>query len=206
MAQLEFAETKVEYRWRQDRFDHVISILTSDGWMELLQSVEGTNQDPWPISPPWQQMVRESMGHVGEDVLLGVGLSGNGHWSIAVHPTNSEPSQDQSALFRGLAFDIACKTSKPATRLGSLWKIAPLWSLPAQDEINYRQIVFQTRSPGKPVSVHVSVIHGIAKIEQDGVQTYLNIMPETAIETPQTHRWAIRVETPQERGANEPFA
>ena len=146
------------------------------------------------------------MGHIGEDVLLGVGLSGNGHWSIAVHPTNSEPSQDQHGLYRGLAFDTACKTSKDAARLGSLWRIAPLWTTPEDELLNCKQIVLTNHSTGKAVSVHLSVIHGRAMIHRSPTDITLEVAPDSDLCVPQTHRWAIRIETVQERSANEPFA
>ncbi len=194
MAELEFAGTKVTYFWNEDRFHHRVSIQTSDGWLDLLESVEGTSADPWPVSPPWQQIVRESFGHLGEDVLLGVGLSGNGHWSIAVHPTNSEPSQDHPAQFRGLAFDIACKTSTPATSLGSRWIVAPLWSI---QQTSDRHIVLVTRSPGLETKAFLNILHGSAKIHSEPSRVLLEVYPDTDLNHPQTHRWAVRIETEQ---------
>ncbi|XZE37176.1 hypothetical protein SH501x_002779 [Pirellulaceae bacterium SH501] len=192
MAELEFADTKVIYEWDADRFRHRLAIRTADGWMDLMESVEGTSSEPWPPSPPWQQIVRESMGHRGEDVLLGVGLSGNGHWSIAVHPTNTEPSQSHPTTYQGLAFDVACKTSKPATRLGSTWKVGPLWSLPC---ISPTEIVFSTRSSGTETRAHLFVMHGTTKVRSEGALMILELSPNSDPATPHTHRWAMRVET-----------
>ncbi len=192
MAELEFADTKVIYEWDADRFRHRLAIRTPDGWMDLMESVEGTSSEPWPPSPPWQQIVRESMGHRGEDVLLGVGLSGNGHWSIAVHPTNTEPSQSHPTTYQGLAFDVACKTSKPATRLGSTWKVGPLWSLPSISPSRS----FSARDLQAPKLGRIFLsCTAQQKMRSEGAFMILELSPNSDPSTPHTHRWAMRVET-----------
>ncbi|MBU6175528.1 MAG: hypothetical protein KGQ60_17100 [Planctomycetes bacterium] len=88
--------------------------------MPVLHSIEGTAQEPWPASPPWQQIVEERIGSDQQSVLLGVGLSGSGHWSIAVEPLSSRP---------GLHLDVACKSHKTPTFLGTTFRIEPNWTL-----------------------------------------------------------------------------
>lgn len=62
MAELEFADTKVIYEWDVDRFRHRLAIRTPDGWLDLMESVEGTSSDPWPPSPPGNKSYAKAWG------------------------------------------------------------------------------------------------------------------------------------------------
>lgn len=83
----------------------------------LLESLEGTNSEDWPASPPWQQLDWHSLPGRGQAALL-VGLAGRSHWSASIEPVKC-----------GWVLDIACRVkSAPqgcrlATRLGSSYRL-----------------------------------------------------------------------------------
>ncbi len=87
----------VEFEWVSDRFAHRITDKTG----RVLTSVEGTAADAWPASPPIQQLSLEKID--GQDVLLGVGAAGRGHWSISVVAT-------QVGGRDALKFELACRS------------------------------------------------------------------------------------------------
>ena len=95
-----------------DRFSHRIAHLASSD-TPLLASVEGQPDDPWPSSPPWQELHVERRGEL--QVALLVGRAGHSHWSMSVEP---ELAAD------GFLFDIACRTSGEVGFLGSTYRLA----------------------------------------------------------------------------------
>ena len=101
MVYLSAGALRVRYSKVRDRLSHTIGIVDGDIYLPLLESIEGSEEEPWPASPPMQQMVEECFTPGASPVLLGVGLSGNGHWSTAI----------ESQKNHLLKFDIACKNS-----------------------------------------------------------------------------------------------
>lgn len=99
----------VEFTWKTDRYVHRI---TSDAGCEIT-SVDGTPEEPWPSSPPIQQLSLESIE--GQLVLLGVGAAGSGHWSISV---SSVVDGDDEAL----KFELACRSREVPDRLASTYR------------------------------------------------------------------------------------
>ena len=43
---------QVQFVWRQDRNAHTISLLVNERSIPVFESVEGSNIDDWPPSPP----------------------------------------------------------------------------------------------------------------------------------------------------------
>ncbi len=103
---------RVRFRWNVDRFVHTFF----HGGVAVADSVDGDGDQPWPPSPPLQQLSLETLD--GRDVILGVGAAGKSHWSVSV-----EPIRDDSGA-AGLKFDWACRTSTPEADLGTLYKLA----------------------------------------------------------------------------------
>ena len=66
----------------------------------------------WPLSPPIQSVQTAAQGD-GQPVVLGTGLAGQSHWSLAV---SLSPSG-------GLFFDVACRLSSCAEFLGSTYQL-----------------------------------------------------------------------------------
>ncbi len=107
---------RVVFTWSDDRFAHVIEQSNANGgWRTLLRSREGTPSDPWPPSPPFQQLEPHIAG-TGLTSLLAVGLAGTSHWSTSVEEILADTTETPEARLR---FDVACRTKKPSDELTS---------------------------------------------------------------------------------------
>lgn len=109
-AVLEAAGLRAVFVRRGDRFAHRIEVRDdqSPGWVAALESREGTDEEPWPPSPPFQQLHVEHRKE-GVVVLL-VGMAGRSHWSAAV-----EVCPERKVL----KFDVAVRIQGTPDRLGS---------------------------------------------------------------------------------------
>src|SRR5947208_27348 len=108
---LALGRLRVRFFSAADRYAHVIE-LTSDGraW-PLLESVEGSADDAWPVSPALQSCNIEKLpGDRG--VALLVGMAGRSHWSLAAEVVTS-------AEGARLTFDVACRVSTLPDYLGN---------------------------------------------------------------------------------------
>lgn len=65
----------------------------------VLESYEGDHENPWPPSPPFQELDRMLVDD--RPVIFGVGRAGKAHWSASF---SSESSDSSPAIFG----DIAC--------------------------------------------------------------------------------------------------
>jgi hypothetical protein len=191
MPHLEADGVRVEHVRSNDRFGHRILIRYGDRWQPVLESVEGTAADAWPQSPPWQQIVQESVGPNGEDVLLGVGLSGNGHWSIAIdkkHLNVSEDSESQSQF--GLHFDIACKVSKGADFLGSTWRCCEDWAIESWTK---GQVIVRNTFSADSIALQMDANHGVFRYSESPPNGVLVLASSDSPALAKTHRWAFVV-------------
>lgn len=100
-----------------DRWQTRIELLCGAGPpVTLLQSVEGSSTDPWPASPPLQD-IQQLPG--SPSVILATGMAGTGHWSVSMEATGT-PTRDQ------IVWDAAVRlrTPPPASdTLGSVYAI-----------------------------------------------------------------------------------
>lgn len=96
---------------RADRYAHQVQVDGS-AWLE---SIEGTEADRWPASPPLQELASHPQP-AGGDALLLVGMAGRSHWSLSVTVV-AEPDR--------LRFDVACRASEPPVWLGSTYRLRP---------------------------------------------------------------------------------
>lgn len=100
-----------------DRFSQVLSLADSAGQTTpIWRSVEGAATDAWRPSPPLQNLSIEALPD-GRRVALLVGMAESDHWSASI-----EAPPRQAAFI----FDIACRTTQPATMLGSTYQ----WAAP----------------------------------------------------------------------------
>jgi hypothetical protein len=104
---------RVEFRWRGDRFGHLISVANSSGeTIAVLESVEGTPDDAWPPSPALQSLSIEN--HPQGPVALLVGMAGASYWSASIEALLS-PS--------AIRFGIACRLKNEPHWLGSRYQL-----------------------------------------------------------------------------------
>lgn len=99
---------RVEFDWRGDRFAH--RIFVDD--VPIAESIDGDADDPWPPSPPLQQLSLEQIN--GAPVVLGVGSAGRSHWSISV---------ELSLQSNAVKFDMACRCPAGIGFLGSTYRL-----------------------------------------------------------------------------------
>lgn len=113
-AVLEAGGVRVVFVRRGDRFAHRIEVrdAASQAWITALESDEGTDEEHWPPSPPFQQLHVEHRKE-GVVVLL-VGMAGRSHWSAAV-----DVSPDEQTL----RFDVAVRVQAAGEQLGSRYDI-----------------------------------------------------------------------------------
>ena len=102
---------QVDFFWQRDRYAHRILAGVGGRELKLLESVEGSDQQDWPPSPPLQQLSIEQP-RPGEHVALLVGMAGKSHWSVSVEPLAGKA---------GFLFDVACRRSAPG-RLASTYR------------------------------------------------------------------------------------
>jgi hypothetical protein len=97
---LEAANLRVVFFRQGDRWAHRIEVQheTTGAWSGALESLEGSADDVWPPSPPFQQLHVEH--RPTGDVVLLVGMAGRTHWSAAV-----ETTPDRQAI----RFDVAAR-------------------------------------------------------------------------------------------------
>ena len=115
---------RIRFHADSDRFQHVIESRSGNSWVALWRSVEGTNVEHWPTSPPWQEIAEHQLGST--TCLLGVGKAGTAHWSISIDvtlpPADSSsgdlPTDPRSAV----RFDVACRTKELPKQLGSSYE------------------------------------------------------------------------------------
>jgi hypothetical protein len=98
---------RVDFQWTADRF--VQRVYLDDA--EVGRSIEGGEQEPWPPSPPIQQLLPQEID--GSSAILGVGAAGRGHWSISVELDGEG----------AINFDLACRCKDQAEFLGSTYRL-----------------------------------------------------------------------------------
>ena len=113
---------RVQFERCKDRYAHRVFLDSKQRSELLLESIEGSDQDPWPVSPPFQQLSFQEQSNALNVALL-VGMAGKSHWSMSV-----EVAADRPALI----FDVACRCQQPAERLMSRYRIS-LACLPTSD-------------------------------------------------------------------------
>ncbi len=91
--------------------------------VRIMTSCEGTPQDTWPASSPFQQIVREEIGTEKKLVLLAVGMAGKTHWSGTV---------EGDAMTEAIAMDFAARVNATPDFLGSTYFIDDAWTAQLQ--------------------------------------------------------------------------
>jgi hypothetical protein len=111
---------RVDFDRAHDRWRHRVFLVVPEGSnivgpVLLLESLEGTSAEDWPISPPLQFVSIETRPKKLPVALL-MGMSGDGHWSASIEQLPAE---------RTIRFDIACRAKSRPENLGSRYRIGP---------------------------------------------------------------------------------
>ena len=116
--------------WRQgDRYAHALFALpgsaepaaedrdsaSTGSPVLLMASLEGTDRETWPASPPLQQLIVEPR-EAGREVALLIGMAGSSHWSLSI---------DVDPISRLIVFEAACRCASQPSELGSRYLTQP---------------------------------------------------------------------------------
>ncbi len=125
---------RVNFAWSTDRFAHTIEWRDeADNWQVVLKSLEGTPDNAWPPSPPFQE-VEPHVGGSGLTCLLAVGLAGTSHWSASIEEILQvgQPSNESK-----IRFDVACRLKGAATTLESTYTVSDLLQVDSSEPLTY---------------------------------------------------------------------
>jgi hypothetical protein len=108
---LEAAGLRVSFHACGDRIAHTVGLTLANRVVPLMASVEGTEDEDWPPSPPLATIERP-MTHGAPRAML-IGMAGRSHWSVSVALEEAS---------RRLEFDVACRVASPPARLGCAYR------------------------------------------------------------------------------------
>jgi hypothetical protein len=138
---------RIEFHWIDDRYQQRVRL---DG-VEVGFSLEGDANQPWPPSPPIQQLSIETID--GRPTALAVGGAGRGHWSLSGTPELGQPS--------AIRFELACRCGESTAFLGSTYRLAEALVVePTDGEVDVGEAEAE---PGQPIHRRV-VIRPITSI------------------------------------------
>ena len=160
--------------WVDDRFVQYIDWVAGAQSFRLMESVEGTSDDPWPPSPALQQLSVENRSQQRQVALM-VGMAGQNHWSVSIE---NEPQE------RKLTFDVACRIAEASSKLGTQYRASSAITLLAEDHgvevaVAGRCCQVMLESTGRGESDVIRHRNGIVRI----------IPTEKLSEFPNTIRW-----------------
>ena len=110
----------VQFEWCGDRFLHRVTLIRGaeeddacdEVGVPLLEAVDGPADSNWPQSPPIQQLdACELAGR--RRGLVGVGMAGTSHWSLACET-------GEAAVW----FDVACRVQQRPGSLQSTYRMS----------------------------------------------------------------------------------
>jgi hypothetical protein len=111
----------VSFHWCEDRFEHRVLVIPdpAERDADILPDVvplseigDAPHDGPhWPRNPPLQQL-DECLLTGQRRGLVGLGMAGTSHWSLAVEAGKHE-----------LWFDVACRVQEPPGRLQSCYRL-----------------------------------------------------------------------------------
>jgi hypothetical protein len=171
---LESGPLRIEFEKLRDRWSHKLSFQSGDQWLPIAASIEGSEHEPWPASPPIQELHFET--HAGKPVALGVGMSGSSHWSLCVTvdlETNS------------IQFEVACRTKSRPDRLQSAYET----QVPVESSSS--QCVLQAPNSIRPIIIRTTDADSqILTASSGSTQTTLTVQPVSSQTLPSpTQRW-----------------
>ncbi len=105
------------FEWTGDRYAHHWRF--PDELSDIsIQSLESGSEVAWPISPPLQQIHRQSFGD-GREIVFGVGMAGRGHWSASFTLVPE---------LRCWIVELACRAAVAPESLASSYRLGGNWT------------------------------------------------------------------------------
>lgn len=136
---------RLRFEKQGDRYAQLIEVSDAHGWSPIARSIEGTADQAWPLSPPWQELTQENHA-TSQQIIFTVGKAGTSHWSGSFSKLPAG----------GIRCEIACRTSRVPHHIGTAYH-SVLKDLPAQLRIRTTAETQLVREPQqfilKPASV-----------------------------------------------------
>ena len=167
----------IEFQWCHDRFAHTVFELRPDGVRQpSLHSIEGTEKQRWPSSPPVQHVSLQRNEH--HETILGIGMAGHTHWSLSVESIQEPPS---------LMFDVACRVREVGGTLGSMYRAESSEpELIDHRSCRLEDVICQCQTVGPHTKVTMDATppnrHFGVRLDADG-----------SVQSPHTFRWQYRM-------------
>jgi hypothetical protein len=164
------------FDWAGDRYHHAWHFAGPAGADPragvAVLSVESGSDVAWPVSPPLQQIHRQSFAD-GREVVFGVGMAGRGHWSASF------------TLIPDLScwiVELACRASVAPEELLSSYRLQGTWTQDGESGVRCDQC---------PQSLRLEAIRPSSTAEL-GVDL-LKFSPEQLASTSATQQWAFKL-------------
>jgi hypothetical protein len=116
---------QLRFARRGDRWGPTIQFHIAGRAVWQLNSVEGTADEVWPISPAFQSLEMHAQPD-GRTFALLVGMAGSSHWSASVE---ADPIGER------IVFDVACRIKIEPKLLGSSYVLSDPASRPRIEAI-----------------------------------------------------------------------
>ena len=173
---------RVAFDWQTDRYAHQLIGLIDGNTIPLLASIEGSANERWPASPPFQQLSIEE--NAGGRIAFLVGMAGQSHWSASVQVAVDQPRVE---------FDIACLTREPALHLGSVYRQEA-----APSSVDTGRITFSLQND-RSAKLMISSIENEppSKLRSDRSQITIS-GGQLGTASSITHRWKYSIEIDRE--------
>jgi len=105
---------QLRFTRRGDRWEHAVEFRVAGQLVRQWHSDEGTADDGWPPSPPFQSLEMHTQPD-GRKFALLVGMAGASHWSASVE---TDPVKQR------IVFDVACRITFDPLWLGSSYLLS----------------------------------------------------------------------------------
>jgi hypothetical protein len=176
---------RIDFERKIDRYQQALWLIAGEREVCVVTTVEGTGQQAWPPSPPLQQL-HQHQTPAGNLAVLGVGMAGTSHWSLAVEAGADQPS---------LCCDVACRVKEVPDDLAVTWELGENVAVNTDSEL-----LVELSTPLGRVRISVgeedefAAAIGVNKrLELPGGQIRLSPQRTNAA-PPTTFRWRYRIE------------
>ncbi len=159
------------FHWSGDRYVHEWHFREAVTPLALM-SVESGHDVAWPVSPPLQQIHRQSFAD-GREVVFGVGMAGRGHWSASFTLVPD---------LKCWIVELACRASVAPETLMSTYRLAGEWYAASDHE-------FRCESGKLPLLIESIAVSSAAELAGD----HLRIRPSQLATSAATQQWAFRL-------------
>lgn len=177
-------QLRIDFHRKMDRYRQSLWLVAGEREVCVLRTVEGTGQQAWPPSPPLQHL-HQQQTPAGDVAVLGVGMAGTSHWSLAVEASADHPT---------LCCDVACRARVSPGNLAVTWESGENVAVHARGE---RAVELST-AIGR-VRIYVDAADEFAaklfvgeKVEHGRHQICLSPYSNAAA-PPATFRWRYRI-------------